>query len=264
MSEIETFEILTKFREPLIADIIDSLNIKQNSRGIDIGCGIGRITNLLLKKTGAKIIGFDYSQELVNHAIRKIKQKNIEFIQGDVNHLQFAPHSFDWIWSMDTIWAGPAESGCPAEKPDEILDQCYRILKPGGEIYMSFWTAQKILSGYPLLEARLNASAAANAPYMENMDPYTHILNGKKWLEHAKFNVRVKTFAGDIVSPLSENDKQALAALFQMFWGHSKEEVAGKDWEQFEKLCLPDSDYFVLNVPGYTGFYTYTLFKGKK
>ena len=47
MNELNIYENLTRFREPLIERMIESLTISPNSKGIDIGCGIGRITNLL-------------------------------------------------------------------------------------------------------------------------------------------------------------------------------------------------------------------------
>ena len=267
MSEYDIYENLTKFREPLIEKIIESLGIKPDSKGIDIGCGIGRITKLLSNKTGLnkELIGLDYSQDMINYAKKNTKQENIIFIQGDINNLKFNPNSFDWIWSMDTIWAGPKEFGCPAVEPDQILNQLYKILKPGGKIYLSFWSSQKILPGYPLLEARLNASKSANAPYLNDMNPDNHILYGQKWLQKAKFkNIEVKSFVGDIVGPLSENDKTALTTFFQMFWSNSKNEVSEEDWEKYKEYCLPSSDKFILNNTDYYGFYIYTLFQGIK
>ena len=97
------------------------------------------------------------------------------------------------------------------------------------------------------------------------MNPNNHILYGKKWLQNAKFkDIEVKSFVGDIVGPLSENDKTALATFFQMFWGNSENEVSQEDWDKFNEYCSPESDKFILNDPDYYGFYIYTLFKGIK
>ncbi|MGD8782074.1 MAG: class I SAM-dependent methyltransferase [Ignavibacteria bacterium] len=267
MSQIKTYKILTRFRKPLIEKIIDSLDITPDSKGIDIGCGIGNITNFLVKKISlnGKLIGLDYSAEMINYAKKNLTSKNVEFLQGNINNIDFPSNSFDWIWSMDTIWAGPNEFGCPTEEPDKIINQLYQILKPGGKIYLLFWTSQKFLPGYPLLEARLNASTSANAPYIENMDSYIHVMNGIKWLRRAKFdNIKAISFIGDISGPLNENDKKALTTFFEMFWGNSENEISKDDWKKFKKICSPDSDCFILNQPDYYGYYTYTLFKGIK
>jgi ubiquinone/menaquinone biosynthesis C-methylase UbiE len=267
MTGYKTFENLTRFREPLIDNILNLLDIEAGSKGIDIGCGIGRITKMLGNKTGAngKIIGLDFSKDLINYAKDRTEQKNIEYLQGDVNDLNIDPNSFDWIWSMDTIWTGPEEFGCPAKEPDQILKKLHHILKPGGMIYLVFWSSQKLLAGYPLLEARLNASPSANAPYLNDMNPLTHILCGKRWLSNANFNnIVAKSFIGDIEAPLNENDKKALTTLFQMFWGNSEKDVSMADWEKFNTICSPNSNEFILNSPDYYGFYTYSLFQGEK
>jgi demethylmenaquinone methyltransferase/2-methoxy-6-polyprenyl-1,4-benzoquinol methylase len=267
MSEYDIYENLTRFREPLILRIIESLGIKPDSKGIDIGCGIGRITKLLSNKIGLnkELIGLDYSKDMINYAKENTEKENIQFIQGNVNNLKFTSSSFDWIWSMDTIWIGPEEYGCPAKDPTHILNQLNKILKPGGKIYLLFWTSQKILPGYPLLEARLNATTSANVPYLNDMNPDNHILYGRKWLSKAKFkNIEVKSFTENIVGPLNKIDKIALTTFFQMFWGDSKNELSKEDWDKFNEFCSTKSNKFILNNPDYYGFYIYTLFQGIK
>jgi ubiquinone/menaquinone biosynthesis C-methylase UbiE len=267
MSDIELYDHLTKFREPVIERIIDALDLKPGSKGLDVGCGIGRITGLLAKRTGpsGEWIGVDVSDEMIAYARETSARDKVRFVRGDVNRLSFHPGSFDWIWSMDALWIGPEESGCPADEPDHILDRLYRILKPGGRICLAYWSSQKILPGHPLLEARLNASMSANAPYRNGMDPDQHIFRGRKWLSRAGFEqVEARTFVGDIVGPLKEADQTALAEVFQMLWGRSENEVAKEDWEEFKRLCSPASAAFVPHDPDYYGFYTYTVFQGMK
>jgi ubiquinone/menaquinone biosynthesis C-methylase UbiE len=267
MSDCDLYEKLTNFREPVIERIIESLELKPATRGLDVGCGIGRITGMLSKKIGpaGELIGLDISAELIAYAERSSPPKTVEFVRGDVNNLRFRPGSFDWIWSMDALWIGPGEFGCPADEPDHLLDRLGRILKPGGKICLAYWSSQKILPGHPLLEARLNASVSANAPYRNGMDPDHHIFRAKKWLSRAGFEpVEARTFVGEIAGPLKEADQTALAELYQMLWGRAEREVAKEDWEEFNRLCSPASAAFVPSDPEYYGFYTYTVFRGTK
>ena len=37
---------------------------------------------------------------------------------------------------MDTVWPGPREFGCPAEDPFSIMEEFYRVIKPGGFVYL--------------------------------------------------------------------------------------------------------------------------------
>jgi len=267
MNEFDLYENLTRFRWPLIERMVGSLDIVQGSKGIDIGCGIGSITGLLSQKTGpgGEVTGLDFSNEMIRYAREHTKQKNLRFVQGDVSSLALEPASFDWIWSMDTIWAGPTEYGCPAAEPGHMLNQLYRILKPGSKIYLSYWSAQKLLPGHPLLEARLNTSASANAPYVKGMDPDHHVLFGRKWLLKAGFaDVEARSFAGDVAGPLNKADKAALASLFDMLWAPSENELPAEDREEYLACCSPASVSFVPDDPGYYGFYIYTLFQGTK
>jgi demethylmenaquinone methyltransferase/2-methoxy-6-polyprenyl-1,4-benzoquinol methylase len=48
-----------------------------------------------------------------------------------------------------------------------------------------------------------------------------------------------------------------------MFWGKAEPEVASEDWAEFQRLCRPESLGFILNLPDYYAFITYSLFCGK-
>ncbi len=77
-------------------------------------------------------------------------------------------------------------------------------------------------------------------------------------------NISVKTFTGDIAAPLSENDQNAVNILVKMLWGACESEVAEKERKDFKSLSDPNSDRYLLNGQHYYGFYTYTLFVGRK
>ena len=265
--EIFTYECLSKFREPLLNFIIKSLHLPAGSKGLDTGCGVGYVTKVLVEHVGenGQVIGLDLSREFIQYAKTKHQMDTIQFIEGDINSLPFDDNSFDWLMSVDTVWPGPKELGCPAEDPLMIIKEFYRVLKPGGSVFILFWSSQKLLPGYPILEARLNTTASATAPFSEGMKPLQHILNGRYWLQNAGFTaISVKTFLGDIIAPLTENDRTALHILFEMFWGGSRSEVSTDDWNEFKRLCDSSSDAYILDNRYYYGFYTYTLFKGIK
>jgi demethylmenaquinone methyltransferase/2-methoxy-6-polyprenyl-1,4-benzoquinol methylase len=48
-----------------------------------------------------------------------------------------------------------------------------------------------------------------------------------------------------------------------MLWGEPQPGVAPEDWEAFQRLCRPGSAEFILDIPDYYAFFTYTLFEGK-
>ena len=150
---ISTYECLTKFREPLLNSIIKSLSIPAESNGLDAGCGIGSVTKLLAETVGENghVIGLDLSKDFIHYAKNNNQTDNIQFIEGNVNSLQFDENSFDWLWSVDTVWPGPKELGCPAENPLPIIKEFNRVIKQGGSVFILFWSSQKLLPCYPLL-----------------------------------------------------------------------------------------------------------------
>jgi ubiquinone/menaquinone biosynthesis C-methylase UbiE len=264
--DLPYFVCLSEFRKPLFKLIIKSLDLPNGSNGLDAGCGIGFFTKILAKFIGSfgTVIGVDVSKEFISYA-NSNKFPNIQFDEGDINSLYYKDNSFDWIWSADTVWPGPKEIGCPTRDISTIIKQFYRVLKPRGKIIILYWTSQKFLPGYPLLEARLNTLSGATAPFIDGMNPIQHIMNAKHWLANTGFkDISAKTFLADINAPLNDNTKNALLLFFKMLWGDSEDQFSEKDWEEYKRICDPNSSEYILNNKHYYGFYTYTLFSGVK
>ena len=74
--------------------------------------------------------------------------------------------------------------------------------------------------------------------------------------------VTVLTFVGDVCAPLSGEMRDALAALIEMRWVDVEAELAEGDWAEFQRLCLAESPEFILDIPDYYAFYTYSMFRG--
>ncbi|MBL7129692.1 MAG: methyltransferase type 11, partial [Ignavibacteria bacterium] len=72
-----------------------------------------------------------------------------------------------------------------------------------------------------------------------------------------------KTFAGSVYAPLSNEIRTALISLIQMRWTSLKSELSSDDLEEFQRLVKPESPDFILNLPDYYAFFTYSLFYGK-
>lgn len=267
MSDISIYICLNRFREPLLDLIIKYLNLPAGSKGLDACCGTGYITKLLGESVGpdGHVTGLDISPDFIEYAGVNNKISNIDFAIGDVNMLQFEDCSFDWIISIDGIWPGPKELNCPSEDSSVIINEFYRVLIPAGKLFILYWTSQKLLCGYPLLEARLNTVSSATAPFVEGMKPLYHVLNAKNWLKSAGFKkIYARTFLADIEAPFSDNEKKAINLLIWMLWEKAEAEAGKEDWSMFKRISDPDSDDYVLNNKNYYGFYTYTSFNGTK
>jgi demethylmenaquinone methyltransferase/2-methoxy-6-polyprenyl-1,4-benzoquinol methylase len=139
-----------------------------------------------------------------------------------------------------------------------------RVVKPGGSIIILGWSSQQLLPGYPLLEARLNGTCSGYLPFLNDKRPEQNFMRALATFQGTGLQeVQAQTFVADICAPLNSGEKTALISLFEMLWGTQQREVTVEDWKEYQKLCCPDSPDFILNLPEYYGFFTYTVFRGR-
>lgn len=250
-------------RESLICEIIESLGLPPGSHGLDAGCGIGLQTMLLLDAVGLNghITGLDILPELLAYGQYEVEKaelsKQITFREGDVNHLPFDEDIFDWIWSMDCV-------GYPSGDLQPILRELMRVVKPGGDIILLGWSSQQLLPGYPLLEARLNATCSGYLPFLKNQTPESNFMRALQAFQEAGLEDAFgHTFIGNIQGPFHDPCRMALTSLFEMLWGTPQPDVSSEDWREYQRLCKPTSADFILDLPEYYGFFTYTMFRGQ-
>jgi ubiquinone/menaquinone biosynthesis C-methylase UbiE len=253
-----------RITEPAIRSAIRTLQLPLGSRGLDAGCGVGTHTLWLAEAISpdGHVTGIDISLQHLARAKEILSRsglaKRVSFQYGDMNDLPFGDDAFDWVWNTDTLWP------VAARDPRPLVDELVRVVKPGGIVAILFWSSQKLLPGYPLLEARLNATYAANFPYTEDIKPELHILRTLGWFQKAGLSEpQVRTFVADVHAPLDDATRNALTGSFQMFWGNAESEVTPQDWAEFQRLCQPGSPDFILALADYYAFITYSLFFGR-
>ena len=267
MSDIENVVqiafVSQPLREPVLRSAIRTLQLPSGSQGLDAGCGIGLQAVLLAESVGpaGRITGLDLSSEVLVYARDVVEKAGlsdmIAFREGDVNRLPFDDDSFDWAWSVDCVGYMPAE-------PLPMIKEMARVVKPGGSVAILVWSSEKLLPGYPLLEARLNATSSGIAPFIRGRRPELHFMRALGWFrEVGLVELSSSTFAGNVHACLTDELYHALAALFQMRWRGVESELTKEDQAEYRRLCLPESQDFLLNHPDYAAFFTYSMFHGK-
>jgi SAM-dependent methyltransferase len=250
-------------REPLLRAVIQALRLREGSRGLDAGCGIGLPALLLAEAIGptGHVTGLDLSPAFLRYAEDVVRESGfsdrISFQEGDVNKLPFDNDAFDWVWSADC-------AGYPVGDLLLLLRELARVVKPGGAVVILAWSSQCLLPGYPLLEARLNATCSGLAPYVTGKRPESHFLRALgSFGEAGLTEAEGRTLVVDVRAPLSKDIRRALVSVFEMLWGERQPEVSEEDWAEYQRLCRPESPEFILNLSDYYAFFTYSMFRGK-
>lgn len=92
-----------------------------NKRVLDIACGEGYGAAALLQAGARSVIGVDLSPRACEHARQKY---GIDARPGDALAIPLPNQSIDAVVSFETIEH--------VDRPDQFLDECVRVLAPGG------------------------------------------------------------------------------------------------------------------------------------
>lgn len=109
-------------------------NIKKGDVVIDLGSGAGNDAFIARHETGAegKVIGVDFTPAMIKKAIQNNEARgftNVEFRQGDIEHLPVADNTADVIVSNCVLNLVPNKK--------EVFNEILRALKPGGHFSIS-------------------------------------------------------------------------------------------------------------------------------
>jgi len=112
------------------------LNLKKIKKVIDVGCGNGRhLKSLGFKLTDSEIIGIDQSASEITKLNKEFNEsvcKNgnaYKFITGDIREMDVPDNSQDLVVCSEVLEHVP--------NFEAVLEECYRILKPGSVMLIS-------------------------------------------------------------------------------------------------------------------------------
>ena len=117
----------------LIEELLDWAGVGEVHNLVDVGCGIGGSTLYLAEKFGATATGITLSPVQASRATERAKAcvTGVTFQVADALEMPFADSTFDLVWSL--------ESGEHMPDKKKFLQECYRVLKPGGTLVMATW-----------------------------------------------------------------------------------------------------------------------------
>ncbi len=104
---------------------INTLNITENSRILDIGCGTGNLLYLLERENkNLELYGIDISEKMLNIAKNKLKNSKLSIQSAE--DIDFKDDSFDFVFSTEAFHH--------YSNYNQIMKNIYRILKKQGKL----------------------------------------------------------------------------------------------------------------------------------
>lgn len=128
----------SKTREYAWPEVETFLAGRAGERGLDVGCGNGRHTELLADHA-SRCLGVDLSRELLREAADRARERGFDgraaFVHGDAARLPVATDAVGLAVYVATIHHLPSRAARVAS-----LDELARVLTSGGTALVSTWS----------------------------------------------------------------------------------------------------------------------------
>ncbi|WP_414576346.1 methyltransferase domain-containing protein [Anabaena sp. CCY 9402-a] len=119
----------------LIEELLSWAGVETAENILDVGCGIGGSSLYLAEKFQAQATGITLSPVQAARATERAKEKGLsaksQFLVANAQAMPFDDNTFDLVWSL--------ESGEHMPDKTKFMQECYRVLKPGGTFIMVTW-----------------------------------------------------------------------------------------------------------------------------
>ncbi|QGY42923.1 methyltransferase domain-containing protein [Maribellus comscasis] len=122
--------LMNKFHTSLYTSYLNTKDIPDNYRILDIGCGGGKFLNYLSQRSDGFILwGLDHSKEMIDLSGQlnreDLKKGRLKLLKGSVHKIDIANNSLDLVTAFETIQFWP--------DIDIALSEVFRILDKEGK-----------------------------------------------------------------------------------------------------------------------------------
>lgn len=256
--------LFNRFVEPELRAAIAALGIRLGQKILDVGCGVGQITQWLgeLAAPNGFAVGMDLAQAHVRDALCRASSIGCGyFVQAHSAQIPFARGAFDWVWASNSI--------NHIRDAHQWLRDVMHWIKPGGHLVVgqSSFLPDMVFAWDARLERAVTYACRKYYCHKYGLDE-DQLSAPRDWvgkLRAAGFvGVRAKTITIERTAPLSEFDRFYFVEWFKNYWGHRvKDYLSAADWRAVQALTSPDSPRFAPDRPDFHHIETYTLITGQ-
>lgn len=160
----------------LIEELLTWSQVQSATQILDVGCGIGGSALYLAQKFQAAVTGITLSPVQAKRATARAQEAGLtsqaQFRVADAMQMPFADQSFDLVWSL--------ESGEHMPDKAQFLQECCRVLRPGGTLIVATWCHRSSAPPHPPLTADEQQLLAQiyriyHLPYIISLADYAEI-----------------------------------------------------------------------------------------
>lgn len=255
-------ERFAEFARPELRRIFAELNLPSRGMALDLGCGTGHMTSLLVEQLGPDVdlVGLDLSYP---HLQSAQSQRMFSLVQGDAELPCFRNGVFEFVWSCNTInHLTDALAGLQALRR-QLTDGGRLVLAQSGFLPEMFFA----------WDARLDdvVRAACHRYYRERYDldiADTTGIRGIVGLMQAAGlgDPATRTYVIERTQPLSAADRNYfLHTVFEETWGERIwPYLVPGDRDDLRRYCDPASPEYCLDRRDFHHIQTITVCEGHK
>ena len=117
--------------------LVEASHITPGAHVLDVAASRGSVLFPAADQVGpnGRVIGIDLAENMVRETTADIQiagRQNVEMRQMSADQLDFPDASFDRVLCGFALWFFP--------RPHHTLQECFRVLKPGGRVGFTTWS----------------------------------------------------------------------------------------------------------------------------
>lgn len=185
------FDSTRKYNWRDIAKIIETLDVKKGSKILDLGCGGGRLYEIL-EKHNISYTGVDISDKLIS--IAKKKYPKVKFIVADITEFN-SKEKYDYIFSIAVLHHVPSKI-----LRDKSIQNIKNSLKNNGTAIVSVWYFWNQWKFVKEIVNQCLKNLILNFNILNKFKPKNYKLNKNYSLPFGDFYIQWKNQKGEILA----------------------------------------------------------------